>query len=49
MLQAIYKKAELIREDHPALTPEQAFAEAMKKHPDLYRDYRRERLAKIQL
>ena len=48
-LQALYKKAELIREDAPGLTPEQAFAKAMEKHPDLYAEYKRERLAKIQL
>ncbi len=44
---AIYKKAETIREDAPGLTPEQAFAKAMEKHPDLYTEYRRERLARV--
>ncbi len=47
VLQAIYKKAETIREDAPGLTPEQAFAKAMEKHPDLYAEYKRERLARV--
>ena len=46
-LQAIYKKAETIREDNLGLTREQAFAKAMEKQPDLYTEYRRERLAMV--
>ena len=43
-MKKLYEKGEAIRKDQPDLTPEQAFARAVRENPDLYTAYRKERL-----
>ena len=45
-LKKLYELGEGIRKGEPSLTVEQAFAKALKERPELYQQYRHERLGR---